>query len=406
MPDPIKQEEVLEEIRKTNESLKVYVDKQIAEIRKTGHSSDDTEASLVKVNTEMTELRKQYEDLLTKVNRPPNEAGDSGGDENKAEAELRSVAFTKYLRYGSGETGRAMMSPEEVRALSSASDADGGFLVPVDFENDIIVQAYDDAALRGICNVAPTGRDTVFLPALSKAVVGWGTANLAVSAQDLNAGGERISIYDLRALALVHNNTLDDTDANIGSELTTMFAMAVAEAEDDAFGTGAGANTPSGVLADSRVLANSVNSGVAALLNDATHNGVDALISLMYTVKKTYRKNGHFGFNSTTEAIIRKLKDSNGQYLWQPPVQAGAPATLLGRPIVNPESFPDIAANSYPIVFGDFKRGYKIRDRSGLTVQRLVERYAEYDQTGFIVKRRTGGQVTLAEAFASLKIAA
>jgi len=404
MPEEIKTDEILNEIRSTNESLKTYVDKQIEEVRKTGHSTAETEATIVKINDDMTELRKQYEALVAAAARPENQSGSVVEDD--AEKELRAVAFDKYLRYGSGETGRSMMSQDEVRALSSASDADGGFLVPVDFENDVLINAYNEAALRPICNVAPTGRDTVFMPALSKASVAWGTTNLAVSAQDLNAGGERISIYDLRALALVHNNTLDDAEANVSSELSAMFASAVSEAEDAAFGTGAGANTPSGVLSDSRVQANVTNSGVAAALNDASNNGVDALISLMYSVKKTYRRNGHFGFNSLTEAVIRKLKDGNGQYLWQPPVQAGAPATLLGRPIVNPESFPDIAANAFPIAFGDFKRGYKIRDRAGLTVQRLVERYAEYDQTGFIVKRRTGGQVVLAEAFGALKISA
>jgi HK97 family phage major capsid protein len=107
--------------------------------------------------------------------------------------------------------------------------------------------------------------------------------------------------------------------------------------------------------------------------------------------------------NSTTEAKVRQFKDSNGQYLWQPPVQAGAPATLLGRPSVNPEGMPAVAADAFPIAIGDFRRGYRIRDRKGLTITRLIERYAEFDQTGFMVKRRTGGQVVLAEAFHLIK---
>jgi HK97 family phage major capsid protein len=110
--------------------------------------------------------------------------------------------------------------------------------------------------------------------------------------------------------------------------------------------------------------------------------------------------------NSTTEAVVRTLKDGTGRYLWEPGVQPGTPALLLGKPIVNPEGMVDIGANAYPIVFGDFMAGYKIRDRQGVTVQRLIERYAEYDQTGFLIKKRVGGMVTLAEAFAPVKIAA
>jgi HK97 family phage major capsid protein len=261
------------------------------------------------------------------------------------------------------------------------------------------------AELRPICNVATTGRDAVFMPALQKPSVAWGTTNLAVSAQDLAAGGERIEIFDLRALVLIHNNTLDDTDANIWAELNDQFSMAIAEAEDVAFATGAGNSSPQGVIADSRVTANYVASGVAAAISDANNNGVDALITILHGLKKAYRSNATWAMNSTTEGAVRQLKDTNGQYLWQPPVQAGAAATLLGRPVVNPEGLPDIAANAFPIVLGDFRKGYKIRDRQGIVVQRLVERYAEYDQTGFLVKRRTGGQVVLPEAFACLKVA-
>ena len=160
-------------------------------------------------------------------------------------------------------------------------------------------------------------------------------------------------------------------------------------------------------MANAEVAANSTNSGVANGLTDATHNGIDVLITALYKLKKTYRRNATFAFNSTLEGQIRTFKDDNGAYLWQPPVQAGDPATLLGKPVINPEGMPNATADGLlPIAVGDFSRGYRIRDRKGITVQRLVERYAEYDQTGFIVKRRTGGQVVLSEAFQVVKVGA
>lgn len=397
-------ETVLEEMRKTHVALQEYVDKQIEEVRKNGDSSAFAKSTVEKINTEMTELRAQYDELVKQSQRSNLAAGIGAADETPEQKEMRS-AFTKFLRYGMGENARNHMSVEEQRALSSSADVDGGFLVPTTFESELLTLAFNDAEIRPLAQVAPTGRDSVQLASISKPVVAWGTKNLAIPPQLLTAGGERIEIFDLKALTLIANNTLEDAEANIWSELLGQFSMAIAEAEDDAFALGAGNDSPQGIISDSRVLANYTPTGIADALFDATHNGVDALITMLQSLKKTYRRNSTWAMNSTVEGDVRKLKDLNGQYLWQPPVQAGAPATLLGRPLINPEGLPDVAANSFPIVLGDFRKGYKVRDRSGVSVQRLVERYAEYDQTGFIVKKRVGGQVVIPEAFTTLKVA-
>jgi HK97 family phage major capsid protein len=395
-------EEVLQALQEATHEMRSYVDKKLDEIREEGQPRPETESAIEQANNAITELRSQYEELQTKFERPAS--GDAApGNKADEQAALEQRAYDKYLRYGFGENGRAHFDEDEIRALSSASDADGGFQVPVSWESDLITQAFDEGELRAIIGAAPTSRDTVFMPALAKPVVAWGIANLAVSAQDIASGGERISIHDLKALVLIHNNTLEDADADIWSELSSMFGMAVGEAEDDAWATGSGSGEPKGIVTDSRVQANYTKTGVAADLSDASNNGVDALLDGLYSLKKTYRRNATFAMNSTTEAKVRQFKDSNGQYLWQPPVQAGAPATLLGRPSVNPEGMPAVAADAFPIAIGDFRRGYRIRDRKGLTITRLIERYAEFDQTGFMVKRRTGGQVVLAEAFHLIK---
>lgn len=393
--------ELLEAINKATTELRSYVDRELEEVRKAGAASEATKAAVEKANADITELRKQYDEAVKAAQRPTH--GDQR-DKSHHEIELRKSAYLKYLRYGHGETGRAHFTADELRALSQASDSDGGFLVPTDWESEVLMQAYNEAQVRPVAQVGSTGRDTVQMPALGKPVIGWGKTNVAVSPQDLGAGAERIEIFPLRALVLIHNDTLDDADADVWGELQMAFASAVAEAEDDAFIAGPGHESPQGVMAHSGVQARYKASGVAAALTDSTHNGIDVLIDALYSLKTTYRRNATWAFNSATEAVIRKIKDGDGQYLWQPPVQAGAPALLLGRPIINPEGMPDIAANAFPIVVGDF-RNYKIRDRRGITIQRLVERYAEYDQTGFIVKRRTGGQCVMAEAFTPIKIA-
>lgn len=392
------------ELNKTFEEFKTRNDQAIAEAEKrNGEATSETKVVVETINKDLTEIRSAMKEMETKMNRPAFDPEGKKAEDNVA-TELRAASFQKWMRHGFSE--KVSWTPEEKRSLSSASDGTGGFLVPVEFESGIIMKAYEMAELRSICQVGTTGRDTVQLGALSKPSVAWGRSDIAITTQTLTAGGERITIYPLRAIALLHNDTLDDAEADISSELIAAFSRAVAEAEDNAFAAGAGDDSPRGVSADASVQALYVASGISDALSDETHNGVDALTDVLYTPKKTYRANGTWAFNSTTEAVIRKLKDGEGRYLWQPPVQEGTPALLLGKPIVNPEGMPDIAANAYPIVFGDFMAGYKIRDRKGLSVQRLVERYAEYDQTGFKIVARVGGQVTLAEAFAPMKIAA
>lgn len=401
---PSEMQKVLDELKTTTEELHKYVDRKIEESRASGGEGDPTtRESIDKANAQITELRKLYDELLVASQRP---GGLGGGESQDPENLLIRSAFNKWIRHGMGEDAAVSMTSEEKRALANSADADGGFLVPVEFENTVIMNAYNEAAIRPLVGARPTSRDTVFLPALAKPVVSWGAAGVAVSPQDLEVGGQTLQVYDLKALALIHNNTLDDSASDIWGELSDAFSMAVAEAEDNAFAAGAGANSPLGVMSSAGVLANNTVSGVAAALSDASNNGIDVLLTALYNLKSSYRRKAAFGFNSSTEAVIRQLKDSNGQYLWQAPVQAGAPATLLGRPVAAIEGMADIGAGAYPIVVGDFASGYRIRDRSGVTVQRLTERYAEYDQTGFLLKRRTGGQVVKAEAFQCIKIAA
>lgn len=396
--------QVEQEIRKTFEVLKNQNDQALMETRKTGMAYAETRETLERINQELTGLRKKQKDLERRLGRPGLPFSEN--HDTDPEKEVRKRAFEKVLRYGAGENGLSVFTPEEKRALSSLSDAEGGFLTPPEWETAILMNAYDVAEIRPIAGAGTTGRDMVMLGALSSPVVSWGRVNVAVTPQNLATGAERIHIFDLKALTLIHNNTLEDTHADIGQEITMAFSRAISEAEDDAFANGEGDESPKGIASDSRVQANAVNSGVSDDIADATHNGTDALIEVMYTVKKAYRRNGYWAMNSSTEAEVRKLKDEDGRYLWQPSAEKGVPPTLLGRPIINPEGLPDIAANAYPILFGDFKAGYRIYDRAGISVQRLSERYAEYDQTGFLVKKRVGGQVILAEAFSCMKCAA
>lgn len=404
MTEELDHKGVVEAIQSKFDEFKKTNDKATEEREKrSGEATVETQTKLDAINADITELRK-VQNELDKRSKLQSISMPSKGDITP-EQELRTAAYTKWVRHGMGETGKAQFTPEEVRALAGTSDADGQFLVPVEFESELIMNAYNLSSIRPIAQVGTTSRDVVALGALSKPTVAWGKRAVAVSQQDLDTGGLKINIKNIRALTLISNDTLDDADADIMAEIREAFEMAVAEAEDDAFIVGTDEDAPPGIMASALVLANYVPTGVADNIYDGTHNGMDALQTALYSLKSTYRRNGTFAMNSTTEAAVRALKDGNGAYLWEPSSQAGTPIALLGRPVINPEGMADIAANAYPIVFGDFRSGYKIRDRAGLVLTRLVERYAEYDQTGLMLKKRTGGQVVLDEAFVPVKVA-
>lgn len=403
MPEA-KIKELKDEMGRTFEEFKKRNDEAIkAGETRNGEQLAEHRTIVDTLNTEITTLKDEIKELEVRSKRPGNAAENEDKD---PELELRTAAYEKYIRYGMGENAAVSMSPEEKRALAGTADDDGQFLVPTQFETNIIMKAFDLAEIRPLCQVGTTSRDSVKMGALSKPIVAWGTRGLAVSQQTLNAGGVMIPIKNIRALALVSNDTLDDAAADVMGELEAAFEKAVAEAEDDAFVAGTDSDSPKGILTSALVQANKTNSGVASAVFDTTHNGIDALQTLLFSLKKAYRRNSTWAMNSTTEGVYRKLKDGEGKYLWDPAINKSGSPTLLGRPVVNPEGMPDIAASAFPVLLGDFRSGYKIRDRSGVTITRLTERYAEYDQTGFMLKKRVGAGVALAEAFVCLKISA
>jgi len=129
---------------------------------------------------------------------------------------------------------------------------------------------------------------------------------------------------------------------------------------------------------------------------------MDDLIDLVYTLPAKYHKNATFVMNTTTAKVVRSLKDENLQYLWEPNVQAGQPPMLLGFPVVLQDDVPEIPTSGTEgdiIIFGDFRKGYRILDRQGMTLKRLDELYAESGLVGFKAKRRVGGSVIRTGAF-------
>ena len=280
--------------------------------------------------------------------------------------------------------------------LSEGVQADGGYLVPEEFERQIVMGLDEANVVRSLAKVITTGAERKIPVAASHSTAAWTAENGAYTPSDPSFDQKTIDAYKLTDLVKVSIELLQDSMFDLESYIAAEFARAFGIAEEEAFCVGTGTGQPTGIFT-----ANGGTVGVTAAANNAVT--ADELISLVYALKSPYRRNAKFLMNDSTIASIRKLKDGNGVYLWQPSLQAGEPDKLLGYELHTSPYVPTMASDALAIAFGDFKN-YWIADRAGRTVQRLNELYSTNGQVGFVATERVDGKVILPEGIQLLKM--
>ncbi|WP_102191504.1 phage major capsid protein [Microbacterium aurantiacum] len=332
------------------------------------------------------------------VNGNTREPGAGGAEARTTE---RRSAFLRYVR------GAAMT--QEQRAL--VENPAGEILVPEDLEAEIMRSVPKLSVIRGLASARPTSSNRVRRRSLDEVATGWG--KLETNEQNLTDSmpstpeEEWTYIEDLYGLAKIGEDEFDDSDVNLEAFVRDSFARSAGEAEDTAFTVGVGhtVHQPVGIF--------STAGGVTSIVSGATDYSstaanapvkfVDDMKSLIYAVPAQFRKNGSFLMSSVNELFLSTIKDGNGQYLWQPSVQAGRPNTFLGYALHNQEDIASIAADKAIAAFGDIQAGYRVYDRLGITVKRLEELYSEDGFIGFKFRMRVGGDVVRPEALKLLK---
>lgn len=325
-----------------------------------------------------------------------------GGNQQDDSAQRRN-AFMGFVR-----RGRGGLAPEQRALIENAA---GEILVPEDLETEILRSLPDLTVIRALAGQRTVGTNRIRRRSLTEVSVGWGKLETAqqtlTDSMPSTPAEEYTYIEDLYGLAKIGEDEFDDTDVNLEAYLQDSFSRAIGEAEDTAFvkGIGRASKTPVGLF--------SAAGGVTSVISGASTYGttganapgviIDDFKSLIYGVPAQYRRTAAFLMSSATELMISTVKDGNGQYLWQPSVQAGRPNTFHGYDLHNQEDVEAIAADKAIALFGDFAAGYKVYDRQGMTLQRLTELYAEQGMIGFKVRARVGGDVVRPEAFKILK---
>ena len=329
------------------------------------------EEKVARINQAIETHQRKLDELTLKSARP--RLGASGAARTQDQIEHKA-AFDAYVRGGESNGLREL----EQKSMSVASNPDGGYLVPEEVEQTIGRRLVNISPICSIASVRTMSANVYKKPFMTAGpATGWvGETAARTEAASPTLAELSFSAMELYAMPAATGALLEDSAVNIDEWLAGEIEMVFATQEGTAFVSGDGVNKPTGFLNYTKVAEGSWTWGNIGYVATGVSSGfpssgpVDPLIDLTYALKAGYRQNGNFVMNRKTQSSIRKLKDVDGQYLWQPPTQAGGRATFLNFPVVEAEDMPDIGANSYSVAFGDFLRGYLIVDRAGVRVLR------------------------------------
>ena len=345
---------------------------------------------------------QQQDDRMTKLDRKTQFAGHRPALAPTDVAAPHQKAFDAYLRTGEDDGRRGLEL--EGKAMATNIGGDGGFLVAPQMASTIGAVLLGAGSLRSVSNIVNVDATSYdVLIDRGEAGAGWAT-EIAAATETGTPTIERITIplHELSAMPKVSQRLLDDTAFDLETWLAGRIAEKFVRSEGNAFIVGNGVDKPKGFLDYPRVANASWtwgNIGFIASANAATIVNTDPLVDLVYALGAQYRAGASFVMNSRTTGIVRKLKDADGRYLWSDGFAAGEPARLLGYPVLIAEDMPDVAANAFPIAFGNFGAGYTIAERPDLRV--LRDPFSAKPHVLFYASKRVGGAVS---DFAAIKV--
>ena len=387
--------ELREKRAKAWEAAKAFLDSHRNE---KGVLSAEDDASYSRMEQEITDLGKEIsrlerqeafeKELSQPVNMPligRPAAGSLGKEKTGRASDEYRQNFWNMMR------SKTPM-PQVVNALQIGTDSEGGYLVPDEYERTLVEALEEENVFRQLAKVIRTSSGDRKIPVVAtKGTASWIDEEGAYLESDDSFGQVSIGAYKVGTMIKVSEELLNDSVFDLEAYISREFARRIGAKEEEAFFTGDGSGKPLGVLAAT----GGAETGVTAA--SATAITADELIDLFYSLKAPYRRNAVWVLNDSTIKAIRKLKDNQGQYLWQPSLTAGAPDLLLGKPVRTSAYMPAIAADAKTVAFGDFSY-YWIADRQGRSFKRLNELYAATGQVGFLASQRVDGKLILPEA--------
>ena len=280
--------------------------------------------------------------------------------------------------------------------MQEGVDADGGYLVPDEYDDRLIEKLKEENIFRKLCHPVTTSGDHKINIAASTPAAAWIEEGEAITFGDATFSQILLDAHKLHVAIKVTEELLYDSKFDLETFILNAFSKALANAEENAFINGSGTGQPLGILAATG------GADIGVTTASSTAITADEIINLVYSLKRPYRKNAAFLMNDQTVAAVRKLKDGTGTYLWHEALTADEPNKLLGYPVYTSEFMPTIEAGAKTIAFGDFDY-YNIGDRGTRSFQELKELFAGNGMVGFVAKERVDGKLVLGEAIKVLK---
>ena len=383
------------------EAFKDANDERLAQIEQRMSADVVTADKVERINRAVDEAKSRIDELTLKARRPRL----SGETDPAPVAREHKAAFETYVRKGETQG----LFEIEAKSMSIGSGADGGYLVPSETETEIGRRLSAASPIRAISGIRQVSTSVYKKPfAITGAATGWVGETAARPETAAPTLAElQFPAMELYAMPAATQALLDDAAVNLDDWLADEVQQAFADQESTAFVTGNGTNKPKGFLAYTNVADASWTWGNLGYIATATagafpaSNPSDKLIDLAYALKSGYRQNANWVMNRKTQSVIRKFKDTTGDYLWQPAASADGKSTLLNFPITESEDVPDIATDSFSLAFGDFARGYLVVDRVGVRI--LRDPYSSKPYVLFYTTKRVGGGVQNFEAIKLMK---
>lgn len=390
-------EQVAQELQAKFDAFKEKNDKRLEAVeQEKGKLAGEVETLNGKLS-ELDELKSALEEELKQVKRP------AGGPQSKAASEHKT-AFIGFMRKGKDDGLREL----ERKALQVGVDEDGGYAVPEELDRTILNLLKDEVVMRQeATTITVGGANYKKLVNLGGTASGWvGETDARPETDASKLGQIEPFMGEIYGNPQATQTMLDDAFFNVEDWINRELAIEFAEQEEIAFTSGNGTKKPKGFLAYASSLDDDKTRAFGTLQHilSGAAAGVtaDAIIKLVYTLRKVHRNGAKFMMNNNSLFAVRILKDSEGNYLWRPGLELGQPSSLAGYGVAENEQMPDIAADAKAIAFGNFKRGYTIVDRIGTRI--LRDPYTKKPFVGFYTTKRTGGMLVDSQAIKLLQI--
>lgn len=375
----------LKEIEKKGSADVVLVEK----VDRINAALDAGERKNAELTKALLDAKAQIDAVEAKMNRPG-----IGGEKEPGERDVERKAFGSWLRKGE------KTDATEVKVLRVSDDTAGGYLAPMEYVREITKAAIEFSPARSLVRVRTTGQKAVQIPKRTGTFAAAWVSEIGTRSETtgLAYGMSEVPTHEMTAEVYISFAELEDAAFDMEAEIAMEMGEQFGVTEGTAVVTGNGVGKPWGFMSDSNV--STTNSGAATTVT------ADGMLTLFHAIKTAYSRNGTWVFNRTTLGSIRKLKDGNGNYLWQMGIAQNQPNTINGAPYVELPDMADEAASAKPVAFGDFRRAYVLIDRLAMAMLRDPYTKASVGQVKFVARRRLGGQVVLAEAIRTLTCSA